>query len=48
VGKKKVYTDDPVEQLALQLYDKRNPRPDKKINVSKAECIRQARQQLEK
>ena len=38
---------DLVEQLALALYDQLNPQPDVKINVSKAECIRRARAQLE-
>ena len=35
-----------VEREALRLYDKYNPRPDRKINVGKADCINEARGKL--
>lgn len=38
--------DDQVEAKALALYDRLNPKPDEKIAVSKAECIRMAEKQI--
>ena len=37
-----------IDELANKLYDKLNPKPNDRINVSKAECIRRAEKQLSK
>ena len=37
---------DAVEQEALRMYDQQNPRPDRRIKVSKAKCIKDAREKL--
>ena len=40
--------DDAIEVEALRLYDLYNPHPDVTINVSKEQCIREAKQNLAK
>ena len=37
-----------IEREANALYDKLNPQPDVKINVSKVECLRRAEWKLSK
>lgn len=39
--------EDSIERLALQMYDELNPDYQREVRISKAECIRRAREKYE-